>query len=132
MNRILYRERLESLQRARVRTSSTTFMPAVDGTDDFAAFSAHDFRRRVRLHPEVAWEDACRAYALAVATHTDQDRALDLQTEARLEDQWEQLSGDAGPDWPVARTMLCEAWRWLDEHGQEPGEHHDTRVPRLH
>jgi hypothetical protein len=84
--------------------------------DEFAAFTAYDYGRRRRLHPDVDWEDACRAYAFAAAAHAEHAGALDLDTELRLEGQWDRLRGDAGPDWPVARTLLREAWRWLDEH----------------
>ena len=39
----------------------------VQQDDEFAAFTAYDYGRRRRLHPDVAWEDACRAYAFAAA-----------------------------------------------------------------
>ena len=40
----------------------------VQQDDEFAAFTAYDYGRRRRLHPDVAWEDACRAYAFAAAS----------------------------------------------------------------
>ncbi len=85
--------------------------------DEFAAFMAYDYGRRRRLHPDVGWEAACRAYAFAAASYAEHAGALDLDTELRLEDHWDRLRGEAGPDWPVARTLLREAWHWLDEHG---------------
>ncbi len=72
-----------------------------------------------RLHPDVAWEDACRAYAFAAASHAGHAGTLDLDTELQLEDHWDRLRGDGGPEWPVARTLLRETWRWLDEHGHD-------------
>jgi hypothetical protein len=110
MNRHLYREQLDTLRQA-PRHASTM------ADDAFTAFTAYDYGRRRRLHPDVAWEDACRAYAFAAASHADHAGQLDLDTELELEDHWERLRGDAGPDWPVARTLLRETWRWLDEHG---------------
>lgn len=112
MDRKLYRQHLDALRHAppAVRMASH----AMPDDDDFAAFSAHDYGRRRRLHPDVAWEDACRAYALAAASYADHDGKLDLDMELKLEDQWEHLRGDGGPDWPVVRTLLREAWRWLD------------------
>lgn len=110
MDRQLYRAQLDTLRQTPRRTTA--------GNDDaFAAFTLYDYGRRRRLHPDVAWEDACRAYAFAAASHADHAGDLDRDTELELEDHWERLSGDAGPDWPVARTLLREAWRWLDEHG---------------
>ena len=91
----------------------------VQQDDEFAAFTAYDYGRRRRLHPDVAWEDACRAYAFAAASHAGHAGTLDLDTELQLEDHWDRLRGDGGPEWPVARTLLRETWRWLDEHGHD-------------
>jgi hypothetical protein len=117
MDRQLYRVQLDTLRQ-------TPRRPAAATDDAFAAFTLHDYGRRRRLHPDVAWEDACRAYAFAAASHADHAGQLDLDTELELEDHWERLRGDAGPEWPVTRTLLREAWRWLDEHG--------TVAPRMH
>ncbi len=117
MNRHLYRTQLDTLQQAPLHSPARV-------TDSFAAFTAHDYSRRRRLHPDVAWEDACRAYAFAAASHADHAGCLDLVTELELENHWERLRGDAGPDWPVTRTLLREAWRWLDEHGPDAARMH--------
>lgn len=117
MDRQLYRDQLDTLRQMPPRAPAVTH-------DAFAAFTVHDYGRRRRLHPDVAWEDACRAYAFAAASHADHDGQLDLDTELELETHWERLSGDSGPDWPVARTLLRETWRWLDEHG--------AAQPRMH
>lgn len=117
MNRHLYREQLETLRQAPPHVQSLS-------DDAFAAFTAHDYGRRRRLHPDVAWEDACRAYAFAAASHALHQGHLDLGTELELEDDWERLCGDAGPDWPVARTLLRETWRWLDEHAPAAARMH--------
>lgn len=115
MDRRIYRERLEALRQAHQRAPAPR--PAwTDAAEDFASFTAGDYRRRLRLHPDVAWEDACRVYALAAATHPEYDGLLDLHGERRLQDQWQALQGEGGPDWTLARTMLRETWRWLDEH----------------
>ena len=117
MDRQLYREQLDTLRQVPLRT-------AAQDSDAFAAFTAHDYGRRRRLHPDVAWEDACSAYAFAAASHVQHAGRLDLDTELALEDDWERLRGDAGPAWPVTRTLLREAWRWLDEHGPLPARMH--------
>lgn len=110
MDRPLYRAQFEHLRQA-------TWRGTAAAGDAFAAFTAYDYSRRRRLHPDVAWEDACRAYAFAASSHVHYGGRLDLDTELELEDDWERLRGDAGPEWPVARTLLREAWRWLDAHG---------------
>ncbi|SDR14549.1 hypothetical protein SAMN05428982_3327 [Pseudoxanthomonas sp. CF385] len=118
MNRHLYREQLDTLRQ-------TPFRSPERADDAFAAFTAHDYGRRRRLHPDVAWEDACRAYAFAAASHAEHGgEHLDLDTELELEDHWDRLRGDSGPEWPVARTLLREAWRWLDEHEPTPARVH--------
>ena len=117
MDRQLYRAQLDTLRQTPPRSAAPTH-------DAFAAFTAYDYGRRRRLHPDVAWEDACRAYAFAAASHAQHEGQLDLDTELELEDHWERLRGDAGPEWPVARTLLREAWRWLDEHGSVAARMH--------
>ena len=57
-----------------------------------------------------------RLYATRRVGHAG---TLDLDTELQLEDHWDRLRGDGGPEWPVARTLLRETWRWLDEHGHD-------------
>lgn len=117
MDRQLYRAQLDTLRQTPPRIAAMH-------DDAFVAFTAYDYGRRRRLHPDVAWEDACRAYAFAAASHAEHEGALDLDTELALEHHWDHLRGDTGPEWPVARTLLREAWRWLDEHTSEP--------PRMH
>lgn len=119
MDHDLYQAQLEALTQP-LHTTNTADPPDAGFTD----FTAYDFGRRRRLHPDVAWSDACRAYALAAASYPCHGGHLDLQTEAQLEDMWDDLRGDAGPDWPVARTLLREAWRWLEAHPAQAGRLH--------
>lgn len=126
MDRKRYQDHLQTLRQSRPHAEA--FLPRAhahaaaftDGqrVDDFAAFSMHDYRRRIRLHPDVAWDDACQAYALAAATHPDYGGRLDLDAESRLEAHWEHLRGDSRLDWSIARTLLRETWRWLDGHAE--------------
>lgn len=117
MDRIKYRDQLESLKKSRGKVAQCgPFRDTAQASDDFEAFSAADYGRRVRLHPEVAWDDACSAYALALASYEAHDGTLDLTTEHELEVQWDELRGPAEVSWPVVRTMVREAWRWLDDH----------------
>lgn len=126
MDRRRYRDHLEALRHARPHapTGASYTFPRARPTDGdealtaqaFAAFSANDYRRRIRLHPDVAWEDACHAYALAAATYADHGGQLDLETEGALEAQWEAVRGESDLDWSIARTLLRETWRWMDDH----------------
>lgn len=116
MDRIKYRDQLESLKRSRGKVAQCGPFRDTAASDDFEAFSAADYGRRVRLHPEVAWDDACSAYALALVSYEAHEGTLDLTTEHELEVQWDELRGPAEVSWPVVRTMVREAWRWLDDH----------------
>lgn len=86
---------------------------------EYEAFSVTDHRRRIRLHPELSWEDTCPAYALALATHDAYHGRLGLGADDELEAQWDELRGGSAMDWPVARVIIREAWRWL---GAQPAE----------
>lgn len=124
MDRRRYRDHLEVLRQASPRFESSrgrawSNVDSASNADEFAAFSANDFRRRARLHPDVAWEDACHAYALAAATHPDLGGRLDLNTEMQLEAHWQHLRGDSDLEWTMARTLLRETWRWLDEQSDQ-------------
>lgn len=91
----------------------------MDIPDEFEAFSQADHRRRVRLHPELAWHDACPAYALALATHDAYHGRMSLSADDELEAQWEELRGNSSMDWTVARVIVREAWRWLASQQEE-------------
>lgn len=117
MDRIKYRDQLDALKKARGRVAQCiAFKDTAYASDDFEAFSAADYGRRVRLHPEVEWDDACSAYALALASYDTHDGMLDLSAENELEAQWEALRGPSEISWPVVRIIVREAWRWLDDH----------------
>jgi hypothetical protein len=81
--------------------------------EDFEAFSQADHRRRARLRPDLAWADACPAYALALATHDAYSGRMSLSADDELEAQWDELRGGSHMEWPVARMIVREAWRWL-------------------
>jgi hypothetical protein len=123
MDRIKYRDQLESLKKTRGRVAQCAAFRDTAQASDFETFSAADYGRRVRLHPEVAWDDACSAYALALVSYEAHEGMLDLSTEHELEAQWETLRGASEVRWPVVRTMVREAWRWLDDHRPAPTQH---------
>ena len=93
--------------------------------EHFESFSLADHRRRSRLHPELNWEDACPAYALALATHDAYEGHWNLAVDDELEAQWDELRGVSTMEWPVARLIVREAWSWLSqrEGALEPVRH---------
>lgn len=70
-----------------------------------------------RLHPELRWQDACPAYAIALSAHAVLCDALDSGREAQLAEHWLQLRGDSRLDWRQARSLVadgCSALARLD------------------
>ncbi|MGN6225071.1 hypothetical protein [Pseudoxanthomonas sp.] len=90
-------------------------------SEDFEAFSRQDFQRRIRLHPDLAWNDACRAYALALATHASHGGRIDAEVDAELEMRWDLLPSPPNADWSVARGLILGAWRWLSQRDDPSG-----------
>jgi hypothetical protein len=80
-------------------------------------FCRSHFASVQRLHPELAWEDACPAYAVALSAHAVLFDALDEEREAQLAANWLQLRGQSGLDWQQARSLVadgCSALARLD------------------
>jgi hypothetical protein len=96
----------------------------MDIPQDFEAFSRADHQRRARLRPQLAWQDACPAYALALATHDAYHGRLSLSADDELEAQWDELRGGSSMDWSVARVIVREAWRWLAAQQDEAAAVH--------
>lgn len=94
-------------------TDCLAYEDMMDIPDEFEAFSKADHLRRARLRPQLAWEDACPAYALALATHDAYQGRLSLTADDELEAQWDDLRGASNMDWTVARVIVRETWRWL-------------------
>lgn len=68
---------------------------------------AHEHERREGM----AWEDACRAYGLAVITHG----AYRLPSgNEPMETLWNEVGGESRLVWDEVRDLVAEAWRWLD------------------
>ncbi|WP_141455368.1 hypothetical protein [Pseudoxanthomonas sp. z9] len=103
-----------SLERASQQVAAClVFDEPPDIPEDFEAFSREDFQRRIRLHPDLDWNDACRAYALGLATHASHAGRADSAADDDLEMQWDRLPSPPAAAWPVARMLIHETWRWL-------------------
>lgn len=70
-----------------------------------------------RSHPELTWEDACPAYAIALSAHAVLCVSLDHEYEQALERNWPLIRGESTLSWPQARTIIadgCSALNRLD------------------
>lgn len=92
-----------------------------DIPENFEDFSRQDFQRRLRLHPDLAWNDACRAYALALATHASHAGRTDADVDGELEIRWDTLPTPPVAAWPLARVLIHESWRWLSQQTANTG-----------
>lgn len=67
-----------------------------------------------RVHPELAWEDACPAYAIALSAHAALCVALDEAFEKKLELDWDRVRGQSGLSWTQARPLIADGCSALD------------------
>lgn len=67
-----------------------------------------------RLHPEVSWDDAYPAYAIALAAHAVLCVALDAEQEDLLQEHWQSLRGHSSLGWSQARMLVADGCSALD------------------
>lgn len=67
-----------------------------------------------RLHPELTWDDACPAYAVALSAHASLHVALDELREKQLEESWDQIRGASSLAWKQARPLIADGCSALD------------------
>lgn len=96
---------------ATVREGDTRW---IDVPAAYEAFCRHHFASVRRLRPELAWDDARPAYALALAAHAVLCEALDDGREQLLAAHWDALRGDSRLDWARARPLLADGCRALE------------------
>lgn len=80
-------------------------------------FCRSHFASVKRLHPELSWDDACPAYAIALSAHAVLCVALDEGREAQLELNWPLIRGQSNLAWSQARPLIadgCSALARLD------------------
>jgi hypothetical protein len=83
----------------------------------YAAFCRSHFATVLRLHPEMSWEDACPAYAVALSAHAALCAALDAEREQRLAQHWPAIRGASRLEWRQAAQLVadgCSALTRLD------------------
>jgi len=89
----------------------------LDGPAAYPAFVPTNFTTVRRLHPEMTWEDACPAYAVALSAHAALCAALDADREQRLAQHWLSMRGGSRLEWRQAAQLVadgCSALTRLD------------------
>ncbi|MCX7041582.1 MAG: hypothetical protein NT117_02620 [Gammaproteobacteria bacterium] len=85
----------------------------MDVPTSYDGFCRSHFSSVRRTHPEMNWDDARPAYAVALAAHAVLCEALDDQHEARLAANWEDIRGGSALDWSQARLLIADGCRAL-------------------
>lgn len=70
-----------------------------------------------RLHPDLSWENACPAYAVALSAHAALCIELDAALEQQLHTHWSQIRGRSRLPWSQAVRLIadgCSALNRLD------------------
>jgi len=83
----------------------------------YEQFCRNHFTSVRRLHPEMTWDDACPAYAVALSAHAVLCDAIDAAREQLLADNWPLIRGDSRLEWRDARALVadgCSALARLD------------------
>lgn len=86
----------------------------MDVPSAFDQFCHSHFASVRRLHPELAWEDACPAYAIAMTAHAALCVSLDEARENLLERHWDSVRGQSRLGWAQARPLIAAGCSALD------------------
>ena len=86
----------------------------VDVPPAYESFCRSHFASVRRVRPDLDWDDARPAYALALAAHAVLCEALDDEREDLLAAHWELLRGGSRLDWTRARPLLADGCRALN------------------
>lgn len=86
----------------------------MDVPPDYARFCRSHFASLRRLHPELEWDDAVPAYAIALSAHAALCVALDDAREALLERHWDRIRGGSQLGWAQARPLIAAGCSALD------------------
>jgi hypothetical protein len=80
---------------------------------DYDRFCRTHFASVRRLHPELEWEDACPAYAVALSAHAALC-VFDESQERLLERHWDRIRGASHLPWLQARSLIAAGCSTLD------------------
>jgi hypothetical protein len=81
---------------------------------DYDRFCRTHFASVRRVHPELDWEDACPAYAVALSAHSALCVFFDDAQERLLERHWDRIRGASRLGWLQARPLIAAGCSTLD------------------
>lgn len=100
------------------RPQSRATQPALlDVPPAYEQFCRSHFASVRRLHPELSWDDAYPAYAVALSAHAMLCDCLDAEREQLLARDWQHIRGHSRLDWRQASRLVadgCSALARLD------------------
>ena len=85
----------------------------MDVPEAYDGFCRSHFSSVRRVHPNLRWDDARPAYAVALAAHAVLCEALDEHNEQQLAAHWDDIRGDSGLSWVQARPFVYDGCRAL-------------------
>jgi hypothetical protein len=94
-----------------------SYLSPMDVPAEYDEFCRSHFASVKRLHPDLTWDDACPAYAIALSAHAVLCVELDEEKSRQLELHWPRIRGQSTLDWPQARALIadgCSALARLD------------------
>ena len=83
----------------------------------YEQFCRSHFTSVRRLHPELSWDDAYPAYAIALSAHAALCDELDAERENLLAKHWQRIRGASRLEWRQAASLVadgCSALARLD------------------
>lgn len=86
----------------------------MDVPASYDGFCRSHFSSVRRIHPEMNWDDARPAYAVALAAHAVLCEALNDEHEARLAGKWEDIRGSSRLGWSQACLLIADGCRALN------------------
>ena len=79
----------------------------------YDGFCRSHFSSVRRMHPELTWDDARPAYAVALSAHAVLCEALDEQNESQLAVHWDAIRAGSNLSWLQARALVSDGCRAL-------------------
>ncbi len=80
----------------------------------YDAFCRAHFASVRRIHPDISWEDAMPAYAVALSAHAVLCKMLGDGHEQLLAASWQAIRGNSQLTWQQARPLVGDGCRALD------------------
>lgn len=91
-----------------------SYLSLMDVPADYDEFCRSHFASVKRLHPDLTWDDACPAYAIALSAHAVLCVELDEEKSRLLELHWPHIRGQSTLDWSQAQGLIADGCSALD------------------